>query len=597
MKNNLTRLAILAPVLILVVVIISKEAAKQPTTQVLGSSIIITVGDSGITCTTKALVNNEQTGQLVEIDGVNLKGAPLGGIITYQTNCQNSGSTTLSNINLTNNLNGQNQNYLTYQATGDADCAYQNNIFSCVISTLASGGTFTRSFSMTVTPEVPTTLVVSNVTQITAAETSGSTTNDFSIFARPICTALTPTQNPIIVVENTPVTLTASGTTFDSSAPIYIVDFGDGSNVARQTASNFVHTYARVAGETESTYFTYLKVSDSVGNTTGDAANCSADCSKIVKVIGTLAPKYCACVNNAPSCSATSGSLTCSQDSECSTSCTFYCDQAAQTVTPSTGKSPLTVGLSITAGGSPTLPLTVKIFDGVSLIKQETSSSNSFSTIFTLTNSLQTVQTHVLTTSITDATGKAATNSCVGSVAVQPGASGGHYECQNTSCVYSTVPGQNTCTSNTDCQESYHLACNTQTKVCESVAGAGANTCTSNASCQGTTNPPPDSTSSAAVHLECNATTKVCEAVEGMGSSTCQTNTECVGKTGPAHFVCNKVRKTCESYYGSGPNSCLNDAGCRGLRNGFTLPTIIVTLLGSSLLLFGLVSIIKLRKN
>ena len=642
MKENLIRLLIIAPVVLVGLGAIRFERSRHLAPLVLGSSVVFTVGDTGIICNSKAFLSNQQNGQLQEIDGSTVKGAPLGAVVVYQTQCQNSGSTDLSNIGLTNNLSGQNQNYVTYKSTTETDCAYQNSTFSCVVASLPVGGTFTRRFSVDVVTEVPTTSIVTNNTLIDAGQgLSGNTQNEFSIYPRPVCNSLGPGQNPLIVVENIPQTLTAQGTTYDGSAPRFSLSFGDGSPDATGTNNNFIHAYTRVSGETESTYFTYLKVSDSLGNTTGDAANCSADCSKIVKVIGALATKYCTCSNGAPSCSSNFGTASCTGDVECSGSCDFFCDQAAQTVTPSTGKSPLSVSLSLAAGGSPAFPITFKVYDCQTLIKQEMVSSKTTTVTLNLTNNTQAVETHLLITNITDNTGKTTPNNCVNSVAVQPGGSG-RYGCQNNRCVYLAEAGTNSCQSDSDCVLALGCAL-----TAVPAAGNAPLTTALTASCQGGTPPyisyqfyfddsqkqasavnvvnhtyqvvgsyapsvvgtdsllrtsPParaqvlvSSTSATPsdFHLECNATSKTCEAVLGIGTDTCQSNLDCQKSSGPAHFVCNKIRKTCESYYGSGPNSCGKNADCQRFNNGYNLPTLLTIILGSSLLVGGLMIIIK----
>lgn len=644
MKQNLIRLIIIAPVLLFLTFAINRERSGSPQPQVLGSSVVFTVGDSGIVCNTTTYLNDPQTGELKEIDGSTVRGAPLGSTITYKTDCQNSGSQILTNVSLANSLSGQNQSYLNYKGTSDSDCSYQNNTFTCNIGSLQVGSHFNRSFTAEVPLEVPAVTQVTNITSVAAdPNLSGNTTNDFLIFPRPLCNALRPNQDPIIVVENTPITLTADGTSYDNVSPIYTLSFGDVSADAKGTNSNFVHTYQRQTGELESTYFSYLRVSDSLGNETGDASNCSADCSKIIKVIGTLATKYCTCNSGAPSCSSEYGTRSCTTTADCAGSCDFYCDPAQASATPATGKSPLSVALSAGAGGSPNFPLTFKVYDGATLVKQETVSSGTYSTTLSLTNSTASVETHVLITNITDGSGKTTGNNCTSAVAVQPGGSG-HYECQSNRCVFSAASGPSNCSSSSDCQVTRALTCSLSVVPAQGPAPMNA---ALTAACTGGTPPYKSfnftlgdgsqlisavpsinhvyqtigrfrpsvlgtdsqnqnsplayadvltSSTSAEVsgfHLECNATSKACEAVEGAGTDTCQTNTDCLKASGPAHSVCNKVRKTCESYFGYGPSSCSNNSGCQGLKNGYSLPTILTILLGGSLLVGGLVLIIK----
>ena len=145
MKDNLLRILIIIPVVLFAIFVVlnQRSATKQ---SVLGSSIIFTVGDSGITCSTKAYTTNPATGQIVEIDGTNLKGAPLESEVTYKTTCINSGNTVLTNITLTNGLSGQNQNYLTYKNTTENDCGFNGSNFVCNTSSLAVRANFERSY-------------------------------------------------------------------------------------------------------------------------------------------------------------------------------------------------------------------------------------------------------------------------------------------------------------------------------------------------------------------------------------------------------------------------------------------------------------------
>ena len=474
------------------------------------------------------------------------------------------------------------------------------------------------------------------------------------VIPRPVCSSLGPAQNPVIVVEGTPVTFTAQGTVYDGTAPTYTVDFGDGSTPTSGTNSNFVHSFNIESGKTESTYFTYLRISDSLDNKTGDALNCSADCSKIIKVVKTQTQQYCTCAGGTPTCSSLSGTISCTSNAQCTTACSFYCDQGSVTASPSTGKSPLNVTLSAAASGAFTAPLTFKIYDGSDLIKQTTSAIATLSEQLTFTNSGSSVQSHILSISITDSTNKNSTNSCLTSVAVQPAGTGGggHYECQTNRCVYVATAGTNSCGTDANCSTTpppppgSPLTCALTptpssgvaplpvvlTATCqggyppyksynfdfggsEGTTNSGINTVQHTYQTIGTYNPSVLGTDSqnqvspkalaqvlvssisaveSPFHLKCNAATSACEAVVGTGIDDCQVSDNCQKPlTTPKHFVCNKIRKTCDSYYGAGPNSCVTSSDCAKLNNGFVLPTILVILGAGALLASGLVLIIK----
>jgi len=650
MKNLFLRILIIAPFIAITSYFIKQEITKNerhPNPQVLGSSIIFTVGDSGITCTTITETINPATGQKGEIDGVTIKGSPLGAEITYKTECFNTGQTELTNVSLTNNLSGQNQNYLTFKDTPDSDCNLTGSIFSCNIGLITLGGSVIRQLNLTTTSEVPSVTQVTNNTVITTGEgLTANIQNEFNIYPRPLCIALGPPQNPIRVADNTAITFTASSTTYDGVPPTYIYNFNDGSQNQTVTTnqSSVAHTFNRVGGETESTYFAYLRVVDSLGNATGDAANCSADCSKIIKVSVPSESLYCSCSNNTPSCVTGFGGQTCQTAADCD--CGFYCDQSSLTVTPLVGKSPLTVSVKVTASGTAVSPLTYKFYDGSTLIKQSTSNLKTITEQLDFSNSSQNIQAHNLNIVINDVTGKVSGSSCTAAIAVQPGGSG-HYECQSNRCVYSSATGSNSCGVDADCGSGSPITCNL---TAEPGSGVSPLTVTLQATCTGGTPPYVDyffdfgceegdvnlgtnttthtynqngyceagvkgtdsagavsprapaniaittkqATESADFHLECQATTGACEAVDGEGSDTCKTALDCkLPPTTPKHFVCNKVRKTCEAYFGYGKNTCNTHSDCQQLKNGFVFPTVIITIIAGSLLTIGSVLIIN----
>lgn len=629
MKNNLLRLLIIAPFLVIGFVLVrsSRVSTTASHPEVLGSSIIITVGDSGITCTSKTSVtlpnnfpplnpdpNNPKT---VDIDGTLVKGAPLGLDVTYQIDCTNTGSTALTGVTLTDPLTGSNQNYLTYKSTISTGCSFNSPDFTCDIGGLAVGAKFSRSFIVTISPEiVENSVVTNNVATVTAdGGISAPTTTNFSIFRRPTCGNLGHVPSP--ATASSPVTFTGAGTTYDGLALTYIFSVGT-APVSVQSSNTYSQSFV---SQTEPYYVT-LDIRDSLGNASGDPNNCSASCANTFSVAA--APVSCV---------------------------------TGLTLSPSSGPSPLSVTATASLTGTFTMPLTSKVYDSSTLIKQVSGNSNNISVPLSFTNDTQSPVPHLLSLLVYDSAGKQISNLCDAAITVQPAVTpplpptpNQHYTCVGLTCTLLNSPGINSCTvggsecavathyacvnnsctlvnsagvsscqpGGTECAVTSHKACVNST--CTVVNSAGVNTCsvvgsecaaTSHYSCVNAActlvNSPGVSTCSLGgtecaplvTHLECNATSLVCEAVVGAGADACSTNAQCaaVSPSGPHHFVCNQVRKTCDSYFGNGVSSCKSSQDCTQFNGGTTSLTLGLAVIAGALLLGGFITILKLIKR
>ncbi|MCX6783884.1 MAG: hypothetical protein NT141_02345 [candidate division WWE3 bacterium] len=603
MKNNLLRLLIIAPFLVIGFLVVqgspSSSVSREPS--VLGSSIIITVGDSGITCTSKAQLtlpknfpplnsdlNNSKT---VDIDGVAVKGAPLGLDVTYQIDCTNTGITPLTGLVLTNPLTGANQNYLTYKSTNNSDCSFNNPDFICNPGNLAVGAKLSRSFIVTVASDIlENSVAVTNVATITAdGGIAAPASTSFSIYKRPACGSLTHSPSP--VVASSPATFTGIGTTYDNAQTTYIFSVGAVA-VSVQSGTTYSQSFVNQAEP----YYTTLAIRDSLGNASGDPSNCSAACANTFEVAA--APSQCV---------------------------------SGLTLTPSSGPSPLSVTAMASLTGTFTMPLTSKVYDSSTLIKQVSGNSNNISVLLSFTNDTQSPVPHLLSLLVYDSAGKLVSNLCEAAILVQPAVAppppptlNQHYACVSATCTLLNSPGINSCTvGGTECVVATHYAC--VNNACTLVNSAGANTCIVGGSECAAVSPPVVShyacvnsactrVNSAGVstctlggtecaplvtHLECNATSLVCEAVVGAGVDSCSTNAQCavISPSGPHHFVCNQVRKSCDSYYGNGVNTCKISSDCTQFNGGTPSLTGALLVIGGSLLLGGFVTIMKLLKK
>ncbi len=124
-----------------------------------------------------------------------------------------------------------------------------------------------------------------------------------------------------------------------------------------------------------------------------------------------------------------------------------------------------------------------------------------------------------------------------------------HLTCVNMACTTVQGPGNNTCSTNAQCQtnQTTHLTC--MNNMCTSVNGAGNNTCSPIGSQCGVSNQ---------THLTC--VNMACQMVSGPGNNTCSTDAQC------GHNVCNYVNKTCSRVAGAGKNECDLGERCTNIK-------------------------------
>jgi hypothetical protein len=152
-----------------------------------------------------------------------------------------------------------------------------------------------------------------------------------------------------------------------------------------------------------------------------------------------------------------------------------------------------------------------------------------------------------------------------------------HYECRNNACTLVEGSGQNTCSSNADCEPLvvFHYEC--RNNACTSVEGSGQNTCSSNADCApevafhyecqnsacvmvdgpGNNSCSADSDCRESTHRECQ--NQACVVVNGPGANQCNTNSQCIT---PTHRECRN--NACVTVDGLGENQCFSDDACNG---------------------------------